>query len=297
MHVRRSAPWPSILRRRGLQDLNGDFLPPAETAVHIQGMVDRGRKRSPHWPHEAISKSFALSWGPTTVQDGLNNFGSVYGFLAAWFRWGIMSLCLERDSDGTRFWSLGQFMSYFFLLLKVGHEATKDPDLQGFLIVTFVQRYDIAMRSHFHHVVSNRQAFDLNDFLKDTREKTYKEVKIAFLRLESEKKQQKRSSEAISRQSGGSQSVSKSTTIFRGGQSRGFQPPAKQEASAAISASRKPRPTPHSVPTLCRNWEANGTCDYGDQCIFQHSQEKRGVKRSRDEHEPARLAKREPVPR
>ena len=167
-------------------------------------MVDRGRKRSPHWPHEAISKSFALSWGPTTVQDGLNNFGSVYGFLAAWFRWGIMSLCLERDSDGTRFWSLGQFMSYFFLLLKVGHEATKDPDLQGFLIVTFVQRYDIAMRSHFHHVVSNRQAFDLNDFLKDTREKTYKEVKIAFLRLESEKKQQKRSSEAISRQSGGS---------------------------------------------------------------------------------------------
>ena len=46
----------------------------------------------------------------------------------------------------------------FFLLLKVGHEATKDPNLQGFLIVTFVQRYDIAMRSHFHHVVSNRQA-------------------------------------------------------------------------------------------------------------------------------------------
>ena len=54
-----------------MADLNGDFLPPAEAATHVQGMVDRGRNRSPHWPHDPISKWYQLPWAPGIVQDGL----------------------------------------------------------------------------------------------------------------------------------------------------------------------------------------------------------------------------------
>jgi hypothetical protein len=283
-----------------LTDINGDFLPPAEAAVQVQGMVDRGRKRSPHWPHDPVSKWYQMPWAPSVVQDGLNNFGSVYGFLIAWFRWGIMSLCLVREADGSRYWSIGQFLTYFFLLLKVGHEATKDPDLHGMTVVTFVQKYDIALRSHFHHLTSTRQNFDLNDFLKDTRDKTYRDVKLAYLRSESDKKKQ-RASDLLSRQNGSQQQSDAPRTTarnsFRGGRSSGpgsrnLQPAPKQETVALDPRVAKPRPTPHSIPTLCRNWEANGTCEYGSTCIFQHSaEEKRGAKRPGDES--ARTAKRE----
>lgn len=279
---------------RGLEGLNGDFLPPAEAAIQVQGMVDRGRKRSPHWPHDPISKWFQMPWAPSVVQDGLNNFGSVYGFLIAWFRWGIMALCLERNADGSRFWSIGQFLTYFFLLLKVGHEATRDPELQGFTIVTFVQKYDIALRSHFHHLTSNHQTFSLDDFLHDTREKTYKDVKTAIFKAEADKK--KRSSEAASRQSSGQQQGQSESS--RRNSFRGSDRPSRPARFATPQATKqenfaKPRPTPHSIPTICRSWEANGTCSYGDKCIFQHPRddEKRGAKRSGDE--PARPAKRE----
>ena len=280
-----------------MADINGDFLPPAEAAIQVQGLVDRGRKRSPHWPHDPISKWYQMSWAPSVVQDGLNNFGSVYGFLAAWMRWGIMALCLTRETDGSRFWSLGQFWSYFFLLMKVGHEATKDPDLQGLTIVTFLQRYDIALRSHFHSRTSTRQAFDLNDFLKDSREQTYKEVKQAYLRAEAEKKKQRPNRDLSSQHPNTPQPLAadapRRNTFPRGGR-RITQPvfqPEPQIQNLAVDT-RKPRPAPHSIPTLCRNWEATGKCQYGSECIFQHStEEKRGAKRPSDES--ARPTKRE----
>jgi len=276
-----------------LADLNGDFLPPAEAATHVQGMVDRGRNRSPHWPHDPISKWYQLPWAPGIVQDGLNNFGSVYGFLAAWFRWGIMSLCLEREEGGQRFWSIGQFFSYFLLLMKVGHEATKDPDLKDLTVVTFVQRYDIALRSKFHLTTSTLQAFDLNNFLKDTSEKTYKEVKLAYLKLEADKKKQRQQTHTQQFSGSAPQGTrNPNANAFRSSQrfQANTQPRNQQPSKPETAAQNKTRPAPHSIPTLCRNWEQHGTCEYGSNCIFQHDSEKRGVKRQSDD---APRAKRE----
>ena len=105
-----------------------------------------------------------------------------------------------------------------------------------------------------------------------------------------------RSSEAASRQSSGQQQGQSESS--RRNSFRGSDRPSRPARFATPQATKqenfaKPRPTPHSIPTICRSWEANGTCSYGDKCIFQHPRddEKRGAKRSGDE--PARPAKRE----
>ena len=254
----------SAIETLGLSGLDDDYAPPSKVTQAAQRLADQGRKGFPYWPSETVDGMFAPHWCSVSRKDGSNSFGSVYAFLSCWLRWGLMSVCLQREADGSHFWSVGNMLTYLHLLLKVGHVATQDSSLsqRNVHIVSFVVNYDHSLRQYFHHLCQTQSNFDIADHLKDLSTKIYEKTKREMLAVKSG-------------------SFSKPGWNPRGSPPFSKAPP--QDPSSrktapqfpASGTSNKPRPPPGSVQKPCKYLLNGQTCPFGDDCMFQHS----GVKR------------------
>ena len=264
-------------------EVHANFLPPSSATRALQAAVDQGNRRNcPIFPESAIGKEWAPYWSGTPVEKaGDMVYPSVFAFLASFWRFGIASLCLLKDSGGSKLWSLGNFVTFFFVhLLEVGHKACIDPELTTLFEtvpflnpVSVIVRYERQFRAKISHLASNHIKFSLADKLSVVDSELWSTVRNHFLAF---LKKAVSIPSAISGKPSG-KGLGKGP---KGGALGKGQP--LKSAPHIPSDAPKPTPAPHSDPNPCKFIQRGQECPYGDRCKFQHV----GIKRERNEGEP-----------
>ena len=253
---------------RGPRQVHENFIPPSGATRALQAAINTGRKRDPFFPDTALSKEWAPYWSSAPVEKGGDmTFPSVFAFMASFLRFGIATLCLLKDADGSKLWSLGNLLTFIFVhILQIGHKASVDPDLgavfeaKSFLSpLSVVVRYERAFRAKITHLVANKISFPMAAKVSVVDEELWTTVRNHFLNF-------------------GKVST---VTSFKGpglGPGKGSGKSAgKGKGNPRVAPTPTPTvaPAPHSDPKPCKFIQRGEACPFGDTCKFQHV----GIKR------------------
>ena len=156
-----------------MDEVHENFLPPSRATRALQATMDQGRRQGdPIFPANAIGKEWAPYWSSAPVEKaGEMVYQSVFAFLASFLRFGIASLCLLKEADGSKLWSVGNFITFFFVhILEVGHKACTDMELTSlFEVVKYVNpasvvvQYERKFRAKICHLMSSHVKFSMAD--------------------------------------------------------------------------------------------------------------------------------------
>jgi hypothetical protein len=235
------------LERLGIQDLHEDFGPPSKAAKHGQRLADQGKRGFAYFPSDSIDSWYAPYFARVTTKDGQNHYGTIFAFVACFFRWGLTSLLLEKAADGSGFWTLGQFLTYFFLLMQIGHIANYDRELHEHNIpaIALVIGYDQALREYFHDMTSRKKSFNIANQLEKKDMKIYDAVKRELIAKKRDRARSDREHE-------------------------NYHKRGSEKANLRERDQKRLRPEPHSVPFPCKFIQNGESCKYGAKCKFQH---------------------------
>ena len=254
--------------------MHENFLPPSGATRALQAAVDQGNRRNaPIFPEIAIGKEWSPYWASDPVEKASEMVHpSVFAFLASFWRFGMASLCLLKNSDGSKLWSLGNFVTFFFVhILQVGHKACTDPELTALFEtvkflnpVSVIVRYERKFRKNICHLASSKIKFSMADKVSVIDNELWSTVRTHFLAF--------------------AQRIPNAVMVpnaFGKGLGKGKSGPTgkgQPVKNAPHTPQPKPTPAPHSDPNPCKFIQNGKECPYGDRCKFQHV----GIKRERD---------------